>query len=256
MAVASAGVGYTALITHNSQPDHQHTVYHIKVASPEGREWEVQKRYREFRELHDYLRFHISEQDLPQLPGKRYLFNNDPSFIATRQAGLQSYLDGLLALSQFPPELRSFLGVSCRAKGYERRVEGKKFVELLQRKLLNLTTSPTQLEPAEMQDRLDKYGRAMKLHVLSQPVDPINLRSPGFDHENIAMCATNSEQFESLLAPPSQKENAAHAALLTSTLDKLHEVLRTDQPLFDASLLVVDFAPLPERSPQESAVVQ
>eukprot|EP00971_Amphidinium_carterae_P042521 835914-Amphidinium_carterae.1 len=36
---------------------------------------------------------------------------------------------------------------------YVRRVEGKKFVELLQRKLLNLTTSPTQLEPAEMQFR-------------------------------------------------------------------------------------------------------
>jgi len=240
--VASAAAGYSAKIVNNSRPDDQHTIYHIKVVSPDNGEWEVTKRYREFRELHDHLKMHVPESTLPPLPGKRlFLSSIDPNFVAKRQGDLQQYLDGLLALRQFPPDLRAFLGVSARQKGYEKRADAKKYVDLLHKKLLNISAPPSQLEEAEMNERVEKYSRAMKLNVFSQPVDPINLRQPGFDAENIPVVAMSPEEHDTLKQPSAGSVLADKAKAMDAVLDKLQEALRTNRKWVEPQLLIIEF---------------
>merc|ERR1712217_570314 len=91
----------------------------------------------------------------------------------------------------------------------------------------------------EMNQRLKKYGQAMRLHVLSMPVDPIHLRATGFDGEPVQLCPTNTEQLEALKGPPSTTEGDMQ--ILHSLLDNLHEVLRPDRPIADPEKLIVPF---------------
>eukprot|EP00913_Durusdinium_trenchii_P027210 g25530.t1 len=81
-----------------------HTTYVIKVTNSDGASWNVQKRYRELRELNDELKLRYPES-LPQFPAKRFFGNNDPAFIASRQASLEQYLLGVLALEPEAPGL-------------------------------------------------------------------------------------------------------------------------------------------------------
>merc|ERR1719343_965580 len=75
------------------------TVYSIKVTSPDGDTWNIRKRYSEVRLLHDQLRLRHGDA-LPMIPGKRLFGNQDPAFIAARQAGLQEYFNGVLRLER------------------------------------------------------------------------------------------------------------------------------------------------------------
>lgn len=108
----------------------------------------------------------------------------------------------------------------------------------MQSKLLNLAAPPAPLDDTEVAQRRKKYGQAMKLHVLSQPVDPIHLRTPGFDGEPMQLCSSNAERFEILQKPPL---GAGDAPLLSDALDRLHQVLTPEQPIADPKKLIVPF---------------
>jgi hypothetical protein len=73
-----------------------HTEYIIQV-SISGKTWQCQRRYKEFDELHNKLRRVNSDLHIPSLPPKKWFGNMAPQFVSQRQAGLQSYVDELLA---------------------------------------------------------------------------------------------------------------------------------------------------------------
>jgi len=111
----------------------------------------------------------------------------------------------------------------------------------MQNRLLNLALPPAPLDETEMSQRLKKYGQAMRLHVLSQPVDPIYLRTPGFDAEPPPLCPTNAERFDALCTPPAPR-GGGDSVMLASLLEELNEVLR--QPIVNEDRLIVPFPPL------------
>ena len=61
-------------------------------------EWHITARYSDFVRLHDDLlsRGGFREDDLPSLPPKKWLFNQDPNFVQTRMDELQQYTSLLL----------------------------------------------------------------------------------------------------------------------------------------------------------------
>merc|ERR1719443_1999066 len=134
----------------------------------------------------------------------------NPAFIAQRQAGLQEeYLDGVLALDRDVrmPALRELLGGPEQGGERNQARQYQQILDHMQSRLLNLALPPAYLDETDMQQRLRKYGQAMRLHVLSQPVDPIHLRAERFDQ----LC-THSQ--------PNDR------ASLNDLLDKLIEVTR------------------------------
>lgn len=85
------------------------TYYHIKVNVGDVT-WSVQKRYKEFLELHNKL---VSEHTVTKdiLPGKKIIGNKEPNFIERRRVGLEIYLQTVLSFLQksMPEELLTFL---------------------------------------------------------------------------------------------------------------------------------------------------
>ncbi|KNC78816.1 AGC/SGK protein kinase, variant [Sphaeroforma arctica JP610] len=74
----------------------RYTVYKI-VVSVENQLFAIYRRYSDFRSLHDKLGKRFPNTLLPNLPAKRYIFDNfDPVFINTRRKGLQKYLKSVL----------------------------------------------------------------------------------------------------------------------------------------------------------------
>ena len=165
------------------------TEYHIKVTSSEGDSWLIRRRYREFRELHDHLKLKYPDS-LPsvslnpllslyiQIPGKRLWGNQDPDFVKERQDGLQRYMDSLLDIE---PEcstkfFRLFLEIRDAPKQPRQsdRPSGpsapsiaeapappsddrKRIFQEVQEALFDLSAAPTLLEPAEVQQRHQRY---------------------------------------------------------------------------------------------------
>uniref|UniRef100_A0A7S1FA64 PX domain-containing protein n=1 Tax=Noctiluca scintillans TaxID=2966 RepID=A0A7S1FA64_NOCSC len=234
----SAGERYTLQLAGNTSAD-GHTIYTIKVTSPDGDTWTIQKRYSEIRELHDQLRLRHGA-NLEAFPGKRLFGNQDPAFVKERQTGLQRYLDGVLRLEKDirTPALFEFLGGPQPHGERNQAREHQKILTDMQNKLLNLALPPAPLDETEMGQRLKKYCQAMRLFVLSQPVDPIHLRAPGFDGEPLQLCASNSEKFDLLKQPPTGDMDEP---LLGGLLDQLHQVLRPDMPIGDPEKLIVPF---------------
>lgn len=218
-----------------------HTVYLVKVTSPDSDTWNIQKRYSDVRGLHDKLRERHGDS-LPQIPAKRWFNTQDPAFVQARQAGLQQYLDGVLRLERAGagacPALLQFLGGPTQKGEQNQERQYKQILEDMQAQLLNLAAPPAPLDDTEVAQRRKKYGQAMKLHVLSQPVDPIHLRAPGFDGEAMQLCSTNAERFEALQKPP---QGVGDAPLLSELLDKLHEVLTPTELMADPKKLIVPF---------------
>lgn len=223
-----------------------HTTYIIKVTNADGDTWNIQKRYREIRELHDELRLRHGD-NLPSFPGKRLFGNQDPAFIASRQVSLQQYLEGVLQIEREvrTPALVQFLGGPQQVGERNQAKEYQRILDSMQSRLLNLALPPAQLDDTEMTQRLKKYGQAMRLHVLSQPVDPIHLRAPGFDGEPLQLCSTNADQFEALRAPPSNSDGR----ILNDLLDSLHQVLRPENLNADPERLIVPFPSMALPSP-------
>lgn len=236
-----------------------HTTYTIQVTNADGDSWQIQKRYREIRELHEELRLRHGDA-LPPIPGKRLWGNQDPAFIAARQTGLQQYLEGVLQLERDvrTPALQQFLGGPRQPSERNQARQYQQILDNMQSRLLNLALPPAPLDETEMAQRLKKYGQAMRLHVLSQPVDPIHLRAPGFDGEPLQLCPNNAEHFETLKLPssavPSTNATAPQGTggdnrVLTNLLDSLRQVLAPEEPLADPEKLIVPFPPI-SLSPQ------
>ncbi|CAD7932561.1 unnamed protein product [Amoebophrya sp. A120] len=89
-------IPYTAMIYQNTNVS-GHTIYHLRVMSPDGQSWDIGKRYSHFHELNETLKQKYPVQ-LPHFPGKRLFGNNDQAFINQRQMQLQHYLNGVLIL--------------------------------------------------------------------------------------------------------------------------------------------------------------
>jgi len=218
-----------------------HTTYIIKVTNADGDTWNIQKRYRELRELHDELRLRHGDS-LPAFPGKRFFGNQDPSFIASRQAALQVYVEAVLQIERElrTPALQAFLGGPPHQGERSQEKEYQRILDNMTSRLLNLALPPAPLDEPEMAQRLKKYGQAMRLHVLSQPVDPIHLRAPGFDSEPLPLCPSNAEQLEALRAPPSNNDGQ----ILSDLLENLQKVLQPEQPLARPEDLIAQFPPV------------
>lgn len=232
---------FTVKFVGNTSPD-GHTTYIIKVTNAEGVSWNIQKRYREIRELHDDMRLRHGDS-LPSFPGKRIWGNQDPAFIAARQAGLEQYLQGVIALEREgrSPELLRFLGAPAQTVAAP--TSGKQFQQILdsmQGKLLNLALPPAPLDETETAQRLKKYGDGMRISVLSQPVDPVILRDLGLDSEPVRLCPRNADNFEALKAAPSSS-STDDSKLLSGLLDDLREIVRPAKPIADPDKIVVPF---------------
>jgi len=238
-AEASSSGRYTASFLYNMTRDGR-TQYAIKVTSPDGTFWDIQKRYNDFRDLHDEIRDRHGDS-LPALPGKRFFGNQDPAFIAARQAGLERYLDGVLAIEkdQLLPTVQQFLMVPAQPGRQSQAENYQQILDDMQSKLLNLALPPGSIDETEMAKRLQKYGQAMKLHILSQPVDPIHLRSARFDSEPLTLCAANADQLEALKTRPADSEKE-HGKLLEDLMDSLQQVLQP-QPVDDPEKFIVPF---------------
>lgn len=86
------------------------TVYKVAISS-DNDSWFVFRRYNEFYKLFDILRKQIPGLQL-KLPGKKLFGNNlDPQFIASRQEGLDMFLQQLMQDKKLLeiPEVRAFL---------------------------------------------------------------------------------------------------------------------------------------------------
>merc|ERR1740120_560553 len=131
------------------------------------------------------------------------------------------------------PALVQFLGGPQHHGERNQARQYQQILDNMQSRLLNLALPPAPLDETEMQMRLKKYNLAMRLHVLSQPVDPIHLRAPGFDDDPVPLSSTNGERFDALKAPYSSSDGQ----MLSDLLDRLHEVCRPAQPIADTEKL-------------------
>uniref|UniRef100_A0A7S4UBV6 PX domain-containing protein n=1 Tax=Alexandrium monilatum TaxID=311494 RepID=A0A7S4UBV6_9DINO len=240
-AAADSSGRYTVKFVGNKVVD-GHTAYIIKVTNADGETWNIQKRYSDMRMLHEELSIRHGDS-LPLFPGKRLFNNQDPSFVATRQAGLQNYLDSALQIEREPrtPALRAFIGEPSQQDERTTAKEYKKILETMQSRLLNLALPPAPLDEEEVMCRNQKYTQVMKAHIHSQPVDPIHLRAPGFDSEPLPLCSANAEHLDTLKAPPSSSDSK----ILNSLLDDLQQVLRPDPPIADKDKLTASFPDVP-----------
>eukprot|EP00811_Abedinium_folium_P030343 NODE_4854_length_1838_cov_4.981297.p2 GENE.NODE_4854_length_1838_cov_4.981297~~NODE_4854_length_1838_cov_4.981297.p2 ORF type:complete len:244 (-),score=63.03 NODE_4854_length_1838_cov_4.981297:225-956(-) len=222
-----------------------HIVYLIKVTSPEGETWNIQKRYREIRDLNEQLRKRHPE-GMPTIPAKRLFGNLDPAFIARRMGELQTYFDGVLKAEPVPrtPAFVHFLGGPQRQGARNQEQQHQQILDNLIKMLLNLSLPPAPLEEADISQRLRRYGQAMKLHVLCQPVDPIHLRAPVFDNHLTTLAPTNGERFEALKAAP--LPSSGDAALLEGLHADLRTILVPAEPLADPEKLVIPFPAITE----------
>lgn len=217
-----------------------HTTYVIKVTNSDGASWNVQKRYRELRELSDELKLRYPD-NLPQFPAKRFFGNNDPAFIASRQAALEQYLLAVLALEPEvkTPVLRQFLGGPPLSAEQTPSKQHTEVLESMEQKLVNFSLPPAPLDEPEMAMRVKKYGESMKLSVLAQPVDPVILRDLGLDSEAVPLCPTNSEHLESLKAPIEGAEEKRE--LLKEAASEIRKAMTPQTPLADPSKLIAQF---------------
>eukprot|EP00927_Polykrikos_kofoidii_P034149 TRINITY_DN28995_c0_g1_i1.p1 TRINITY_DN28995_c0_g1~~TRINITY_DN28995_c0_g1_i1.p1 ORF type:complete len:249 (+),score=35.51 TRINITY_DN28995_c0_g1_i1:59-805(+) len=221
-----------------------HTVYTIKASNGVGEAWTIRKRYSEVREFRDKLRTgeKKSSAELPAFPRKRLWGNQSASVVARRQERMSEYIEGVLRHDRLSlnPAVRDFFGSPVQTT---ERIEAglhQDILSTMKNNLLILALPPAPLDDAEMALRLKKYGQAMRLHALSQPVDPINLRSPGFTGDPVPLCATNADQFERLCSQPA-RGGGADCRVLDSLLNQLCAVARPKKPLVDPKTIVVDF---------------
>ncbi|XP_060842251.1 nischarin [Rhopalosiphum padi] len=94
----------------NAETDTDGVTYYLIKVNVGDVTWTVQKRYKEFLELHKKLvNEHTVTKDI--LPGKKIIGNKEPNFIEKRRVGLEIYLQTVLSFLQksMPDELLEFL---------------------------------------------------------------------------------------------------------------------------------------------------
>lgn len=229
-----------------------HTVYIIKVTPPSGEPWEIRKRYREIRDLHDQLRVRYGDAT-PAMPARRVFGALDPTFIAQRQRQLQQYMDDVMRLENaremLSTAMLTFLNApTIRGQCSLPARQHAQILDSMHHRLMNLSMPPTPVEEEDKEQRLVKYRNAMRLHVLSQPVDPIHLRGPSFDTEPLPFAPGGSVEAVKAAGPKRMPEGQAVMELL----DKLHEVLSTDNEIAKPEKLIIAFPPV-GREPKAEA---
>lgn len=90
-----------------SRGGHPFTVYPVEVYN-NGRSHCVERRYRDFYELHSELKRTLTSSALPDFPPKK-IRNLTSRVIEERRLRLQTYLQTLLSHPPLPPPLVSFL---------------------------------------------------------------------------------------------------------------------------------------------------
>lgn len=234
-----AGGQYTAKFVGNVTQD-GYTEYQIKVTSPQGNQWQIRKRYRQIRELHEHMRLRFADR-VPSIPGKRFfLWNNDPAFIKSRQQGLEAYMQAVLGLDprcetkalakflELPPVRPATAQASSQPSVQD-------VMENFQKSLFDLSQTPTTLDPGELEQRVQKYNAMLKEHVYSEPIDPI-LHQAGLTQT----------------APPKHTSDSGangHSEATAEALDKclagLNELLDPRKPIpVPEGGVVVPFAPV------------
>eukprot|EP00928_Gymnodinium_smaydae_P072523 TRINITY_DN55874_c0_g1_i1.p2 TRINITY_DN55874_c0_g1~~TRINITY_DN55874_c0_g1_i1.p2 ORF type:complete len:244 (+),score=63.99 TRINITY_DN55874_c0_g1_i1:64-795(+) len=223
--------------------DEGHTVYIIKVTNPAGKYWNIQKRYREIRELNDSLRLKHGDT-LPTIPGKRLFGNQDPVFIAQRQQGLEQYLDGVLLIEREPrsPELIAFLGAPQPDIEKQESSQHINIHDAMLEIMMNLTTPTQPLDEQEMEVRLKKYDKSLRLAVHSQPVDPTYLRAAGLGGPPAPLSPVAAARFDALRKPP--RRNAEEEQILDDMLNGLHRALQPSTPFENVDDIIAPFPQL------------
>jgi serine/threonine protein kinase len=88
-----------------------YTVYVIKIFTRSGRYWIVERRYSEFRRLHETMRRQVDKLSRLFFPRRRVFFNMKTAIIKERQQAFQRYLETLLGLVPGDNQVRAFLEV-------------------------------------------------------------------------------------------------------------------------------------------------
>ena len=127
---------------HHSPPDvvkppsnnvKPHTVFTLEVKLESGLRWNVEKRFRDFRELHESLK-KLGFSVVLKFP-KRHLFGSHT--LELRRQELEQYCLEVLRLAAKGPSTRlrvsSFFEVSAHVESYERKIQRKRKFETSQR---------------------------------------------------------------------------------------------------------------------------
>nr|CCA17724.1 ubiquitinspecific protease putative [Albugo laibachii Nc14]CCA18370.1 ubiquitinspecific protease putative [Albugo laibachii Nc14] len=104
-----------------------HTVFTIDVKLQSGLQWKTQKRYSDFRELHDKLRRANANVRQLYFPKRHVFRNRHQSVVEHRRNELERYLKEVLDMrTQIRFPLYKFLEVYTHMETYERRVSRRK----------------------------------------------------------------------------------------------------------------------------------
>mmetsp|Transcript_109885 Transcript_109885/g.319757 ORF Transcript_109885/g.319757 Transcript_109885/m.319757 type:complete len:707 (-) Transcript_109885:1837-3957(-) len=96
-AAVAVSIGKTSE-SEDEKGEGKFTLFHVAVETS-FRAWTVQRRYRQFCELHATLGNDMPQLKLPKLPSKSYFVNNlDARFVQERKASLEAYLKELIKL--------------------------------------------------------------------------------------------------------------------------------------------------------------
>uniref|UniRef100_A0A7R9U660 PX domain-containing protein n=1 Tax=Pinguiococcus pyrenoidosus TaxID=172671 RepID=A0A7R9U660_9STRA len=102
---------------HSGTSSSQELAKHVSGVQSGAAVWRIERRYNDFKTLHDQIRGQVRAEilgTLPSLPEKKMMFNLDERFILKRGRALDRYLVGLLRhpVVAAMPEMRIFLSPS------------------------------------------------------------------------------------------------------------------------------------------------
>jgi len=210
-----------------------YTEYQIKVTDPSGESWMLKKRYREVRELHEHLKLKYPDR-IPAIPKKRLFGNQDPSFIRSRQAALQQYLDAVLKLEPDcrTKALRKFLELENKHRVEKAQVPNQQqIIDWTQSLFIDLAQTPSSLDVMEIDQRVQKYSQAMRTYVLTQPIDPIHSQI-----QNIGTAPARFDTFTGDVHAPTPQDR-----VLSDTLQKLVMLSDKKRVIANADDLIARF---------------
>eukprot|EP00386_Alphamonas_edax_P005466 GDKI01017621.1.p1 GENE.GDKI01017621.1~~GDKI01017621.1.p1 ORF type:complete len:268 (-),score=88.41 GDKI01017621.1:265-1008(-) len=232
--------GYSVLFVGNCFKD-GHVEYQVKVTDPDNESWFIQKRYREFRELHDVLKLKYPQQ-LTSFPPKKFWGNNEPAFVQQRQQALQAYMTQVVDIEPNceTKSIRTFLSITPKPEVPVAAPSAEGFIERVNQQLIDLSQSPQPLDPGEVDVRLKKYGLVVQ-EVCRHPIDPIDMKValdplPG-PTKNYPMPQDVLEQLSQNPYPNAQADDA----MMDRALDDLKQILSSNKKLEGVEKLLVPF---------------
>jgi len=233
----------------------QHVQYHVKITGPDGASWNVKKRYSEFRDLNQHLSLKFVNNH-PQVPGKKFFGNMNPSFVSQRQQELQTYMQKIMLLD---PEIRTkvlqkFLNVpsqpspaveASKDESDARQTQAptaaahhQSIVEAAQNAFVDLSETsilPKQLDQMELQQRQDRYAQIVRDRIEKLAVDPALVQRA------MEGCRPTGQPAEE-----AHGKFADESKIMEATLAGLGDVLDTSaNKIGDPDKLIIPFPPVP-----------